>query len=142
MIWIVISVIPLIKGFNAKNKQQIVYADVSSVAKPVFIHVPKAENGLGIIENKRFDSEGDEPEPKGFKKNPILFDQAELNDFIRDLNLSKDKAEFLGSQLKEKKDMATFFSDEDALIYCNDVNKLMKVFGHKHIVSEWRFFID
>ena len=40
----------LIKGFNAKNKQQIVYADVTSVAQPVFIHVPKAENTLGVTE--------------------------------------------------------------------------------------------
>ena len=52
----------LIKGFNAKNKQQIVYADVPSVAKSVFIHEPKAENSLGVIGNKRLNSEGDEPD--------------------------------------------------------------------------------
>ena len=91
----------LIKGFNAKNKQRIVYADVPSVTKPVFIHVSKVENSLGVIENKRLNSEGDKPEPKRSKKNPILFDQAELNDLIRDLNLSKDKVELLGSRLKE-----------------------------------------
>ena len=28
----------LIKGFNANNKQQIVYADVPSMAKPFYIH--------------------------------------------------------------------------------------------------------
>ena len=70
---------------------QIVYADVPSVAKPVFIHEPKAKNSLGVLENKRLNSEGDEPEAKRWKKNPILFDQAELNDLIRILNLSKDK---------------------------------------------------
>ena len=70
----------LIKGFNAKNKQQIVYADVPSVPKPVFIHVPKAENSLNVIQNEEFNSEGDETEPKRSKKNPILFDQTELND--------------------------------------------------------------
>ena len=63
----------------------------------------------------------------------------------------------LGSRLKEKnllnenvrisyrnpeKDLAKFFSDEDGLIYCNDVNKFMKAVGHKHIASEWRLFID
>ena len=77
----------LIKGFNTKNKQQIVYADVPSLAKPLFIHVPEAENSLGVIENKRLNSDGDEPEPKRSKKNRILFDQAELNDLIRDLKL-------------------------------------------------------
>ena len=41
-----------------------------------------------------------------------------------------------------EKDLTKFFSDEDGLIYCNDVNKLMKAVGHKHIASEWRLFID
>ena len=147
----------LIKCFNAKNKQQIVYADVPSVVKPVFIRVPKADNSLGVIENKRLNSERNEPEPKLPKQNPILFDQAELNDLIRDINLSKNKCGFLGSPLKEKnllnenarisyrnreKDLAKFFSNEDCLIYCNDVNKLMKAVGHKHIASELRLFID
>ena len=87
----------LIKGFNAENMQQIVYDEVPPVAKPVFIQVPKAENILCVIENKRLNSEGDEPEPKLSKKNPILFAKAGVNHLIRDLNLSKDKAELLGS---------------------------------------------
>ena len=112
---------------------------------------------MGVLKNKLLNSKRDEPEPKRSKKNPILFDQSELNDLIRDRNLSKDKAEILGSRLKEKnlfnenmrisyhnreKDLAKFFSDEDGLIYCNDVNKLMKAVGHKYIASEWRLFID
>ena len=72
------------------------------MATPLFIHVPKAENNLGVIENKRLNSEGDDPAPKRSKKNPILFVQVELNDLIRNLNLSKNKAELLGSRLKEK----------------------------------------
>ena len=95
--------------------------------------------------------------PKHSKKNPILFDQAEFSDLIRDLNLLKDKAELLGSRLKKKnllnenvrisyrnreKDLVKVFSDEDGLIYCNDVQKLMKAVAHKHIVSKWRLFVD
>ena len=35
------------------------------------------------------------------------------------------------------KDLAKLFTDEDAgLIYCNDVNELMKAVGYKHIASE------
>ena len=60
----------LIKGFHAKNKQQIVYADFPSMAKSVFIHMPKAENSLGVFENKQLNSEGDEQESKRSKKNP------------------------------------------------------------------------
>ena len=62
----------LITDFNTKNKQQIIHAGVPSVAKPSFIHVPKAENSWGLIENKRLNFEGDEPEPKRSKTNPIL----------------------------------------------------------------------
>ena len=77
----------LIKSFNVKNKQQIVYAAVPFVAKLVFIHVPKAEKSLDVIKNKRLNSEEDESELKRSKENPIVFDQAELNDLKRDLNL-------------------------------------------------------
>ena len=106
---------------------------------------------MGVIENKRLYSKGDEPEPKRSKKNLILFDQTQLNDLIRDLNLSKYKAEFVGSRSKKKnqlnenvrisyhnreKDLRKFFSDEEGLIFCNDVNKLMKAVGHKYIASE------
>ena len=38
--------------------------------------------------------------------------------------------------------LAFFFSGEDGLIYSNNVKKLMKAVGHKHIASEWRLFID
>ena len=65
---------------------------------PVLIHVPKAENSLGVIENKLLNSEGDKLETKRSKKNLILFYQAKLNDLLRDLNLSKDKAKLLGSR--------------------------------------------
>ena len=119
--------------------------------------MPKAQNSLGAIEKMRLDSEGHEPEPNHSMKNPILFDQAELNDLIRDLNLSKDKSELSGSRLKEKnilnknvrisyrnreEDLAKSFSAEGGLIYCNDVTKLMKAIGHKHVASEWCLCID
>ena len=41
-----------------------------------------------------------------------------------------------------EKDLFKFLSDEDGLIYCKDVNKLMKVVGRKHIANEWRLCID
>ena len=67
----------------------------------LYLCLKQLENSLGVIENKQLNSEGDEPEPKLSKKNPILFDQAELIDLVRDLNLSKDKAELLKSRLKK-----------------------------------------
>ena len=79
-----------------------------------------AENSLCVIENKRLHSERDEPARKRSKKNSILFDQAELNDLIRDLNQSKGKAELLGSRLKEKnllnENASNFFTTKRVLL--------------------------
>ena len=46
------------------------------------------------------------------------------------------------SYRNREKDLAKFISNEDGLIYCNNVNKLMKTDGHNYIASEWRLFID
>ena len=79
---------------------------------------------------------------------PQLFDRKGLNDLIKDLNLHKNKAEILGSRLKERnllekdvkislyrnrmKDLTTYFSSQDTLIYCNDVDRLMRAIGYEH----------
>ena len=46
------------------------------------------------------------------------------------------------SYSNREKDLDKSFSNEDGLIYCNDVNKLMTAVGHKHIASHWPLFID
>ena len=79
---------------------------------------------------------------------PQLFDPNGLNGLIRDLNLSENEAEILGSRLKErnliekdvkitlyrsrKKDLTTYFSSQDTLIYYNDVDGLKRAIGHEH----------
>ena len=63
------------------------------------------------------------------------FNQPELNDLIRDLNLSKESSELLASRLKEKnlldsetkvtfyrnreKNMIPFFSENNKLVFCS-----------------------
>ena len=89
---------------------------------------------------------------------PQLFDQKGLNYLIRDLNLFHNETEILGSKLKERhlleknvkislyrnreKDLITYFSSQNAFIYCNDVDGLMRAIGHKHKPENWRLFID
>ena len=79
---------------------------------------------------------------------PQLFDQKGLNDLIRDLNLSKNGAEILGSRFQERnllkkdvkislywnreKDLTTYFSSQDTLIYCCNEDGLMRAIGHQH----------
>lgn len=71
-----------------------------------------------------------------------FFDQNELNDLIRDLNLSKEFPEFLSSRLKEgnvlrartkitfyrrrEKDLLPFFTEGNNVIFCNDIGGLLK----------------
>ena len=90
---------------------------------------------------------------------PRPFNQEELNDLIRDLGLPKDGAEFLASRLKERnllskgtrvslyrnrdESFRKYFTEEDDLVYCNDVHGLMNKLKEDIYEShEWRLFID
>lgn len=73
------------------------------------------------------------------------FSQGELNDLIRDLNLSKKSAELLASRLKEKQclqpevnitsyrtreeTILPYITEENSLVYCNDVSGLLHLMG-------------
>lgn len=87
------------------------------------------------------------------------FNQDELSDLIRDLGLSKENGELLASRLKEKKCLAKgtkvsfyrdrdlpfrkYFSEENNLVYCNDVEGLVNEFESiSYKAEEWRLFMD
>ncbi len=89
---------------------------------------------------------------------PKMFTQDELNDLVRDLALSKEKAELLASRLKQKQlldknvlichyhsqnfQLATFFKVDGPLCYCHDITGLFTNLSQIHIASEWCLFID
>lgn len=89
---------------------------------------------------------------------PKLFTQTELNDLVKDLGLTKEKAELLGPTLKEKNFSAAgtnthvyrrreqtfsqFFKQEGDLVYCSDITDLMNESGIEYKKEEWRLFID
>jgi len=78
---------------------------------------------------------------------PRLLTQEDLNDFVRDLNLSKKQAELLCSRLKgwnllrqdtkvcfyrgRHEEFKDFFSQEDGVVFCNDVSSVMEVLGYE-----------
>ena len=88
---------------------------------------------------------------------PNLLTQGDLND-IRDLNLSKEQAELLGSRLKgwyllcqdtkvcfyggRHEEFKDFFSLEDGVMFCNDVCSVMEVLGHEYNPDQWCLFTD
>jgi hypothetical protein len=89
---------------------------------------------------------------------PKLMSQADLDDLVRDLNLSKESAELLGSRLKERNFLASgttfawyrhreqqfvnFFATKDKLVYCSNIEGLMSELGASYEASDWRLFID
>ena len=99
-----------LKGINRKNKHHVQYRDVPSAIKPVShgpdIPVPepnvtmdsssdsKSSNMTNTAECGAYRPEGDDQ--------PVSLTQVELNDPIRDLNLSKKSAQLLGSLVFEK----------------------------------------
>ena len=86
------------------------------------------------------------------------FHQAELNNLVRDLYLPKASTFTLGSRLKAKRMLSTdttfawfkhrkieyiyFFAKEYCLVYCVDVQGLIKKLGTVYNSNDWRLFID
>lgn len=96
-------------------------------------------------------------------KRPQTYNQAELNDLVRDLGLAKEASELLASSLKKKNLLAKgtkitfyrtrneefqqYFSEksfsEGKLVYCNNIEGLMNELKPKAYKGhEWRLFID
>ena len=127
------------------------------------------KNGLATLsdEVEEDSDEGSTPAPKnlsdseyGPKKSskPVLFSQERLNDLIRDLALSKQKAELLASRLQENNllhadfvvthcrkrnmDLSTVFKVDGPLCYCHNIKSLFEKLGEDHIANEWRLFLD
>jgi len=89
---------------------------------------------------------------------PSLFDQAEINDLIRDLNLPKQSSELLASRLQVKhllhpgtnvtfyrnreQEIFQFFTSTVGLVYFHDLKSLLEAMGlTQYKDEEWRLFI-
>ena len=161
-------------SFELKNKQKIVYPNLDSGIRPVPHHaslpvpVPRID-GLDSIGEE--ESGGDNARASGGEQDHAdddytpsaekaweTFTQAELNDLIRELFLSKEKVELLGSSLKQKHllatcvkvcqykkdnhDLAAFFIVDGPLCYCHNVSEVFEILSQPHVASDWRLFID
>jgi hypothetical protein len=98
-------------------------------------------------------------EPHQYDRPIDKFTQSELNDLIRELQLTKEKSELLGSRLREKnmfasgvtfswyrnreKEFRKYYAQEDQLVFCTDIRNLLHQMGEKEYdPSNWRLFID
>jgi hypothetical protein len=80
-------------------------------------------------------------EPLQYDRPIDKFTQSELNDLIRELQLTKEKSELLGSRLREKnmlasgfkfswywnreKEFRKYYAQEDQLVFCMDIRNLL-----------------
>jgi hypothetical protein len=97
-------------------------------------------------------------EPHQYDRPIDKFTQSELNDLIRELQLTKEKSELLGSRLREKnmssgvkfswyrnleKEFRKYYAQEDQLVFCTDIRNLLHQLGEtEYDPSIWRLFID
>jgi hypothetical protein len=106
-----------VKEYNSKSKKVILYPNILSALSPVVngpeVPVPQPTEMLEdeISEDASTNSSDSGGDDKEFQchtehQRPQLLTQSELNDVIRDLGLPKEKAELLGSRLREKNRLA------------------------------------
>lgn len=155
-----------VSGYNSKNKNLISYPNLQSALRPVphdeHIPVPDPPETLQSLSMTSSDSECEVPDAKSdceFESiKPRLFEQNELDDLVRDLRLTKEKAELLGSRLKEKhllapgtsyrgyrtreRKFAPYFEQEGNFVFCSNIPGLVEAFGIEYNKQDWRLFID
>lgn len=158
-----------ISGYCRKNKSKIVYPDCESAIKPVVhgteypVPIPPLPDALNEDSDEE-DNDGDNEtmevthDPNSDIKKPYLIGQAELDDLVRDLSLSKEKSELLGSRLKEwnllqkgttvahfrnrHMKLAAYYAVDHDVCFCHDVTGLMTALDNQYVAEEWRLFID
>jgi len=165
---------PVSGGITAKKKHTIVYPNIPSAIRPVphsdALPVPEPPKQFSIDSDDEVgdgatsgsqpstSNEDDQYVCEGASSLPHILNENELNDLVRDLELSKAKAELLASRLRQwnllKEDvlvtsfrtrhehLVRYFTKQNDLIFCSDVDGLMNALGFQHDQQQWRLFID
>jgi hypothetical protein len=157
-----------ISGYSKKNKSAILYPNCESALKPVphdavnLVPKPptniKDESDDSDDERSEMEQQSDAYEPEDDEKKPHMINQGELNDLVRDLGLTKKKAELLGSRLQQwnllesktkishfrdrHTELAKFYDKKDNICFCADIQGLIEELDNEYIPEEWRLFID
>lgn len=162
----------IIKGFSFKTRKSVAYPNIESVSKPMPhdpvkcpVPIPPDTYSLDVNDSSQSDSSANSMSAGDTDSDYVpesdvvhLVTNAELSDLIRDLALTKGQAELLGSRMKQwnllapnttichfrfrHKELMQYFTSDNDVCYCNDINGLMAHLGHEHKVNEWRLFID
>ena len=165
-----------VAGITTKSKHSVTYPNLPSALQPiphsdtlpvpVFTKFPTIDSEddtdpENATEDPDFDATTcNTPSPTTKRKNTVrLFDQEQLNDLVRDLDLSKQNSELLASRLQERgmldtatnasyyrsreKEFVSYFKEDDSFFYCHDVVGILRALGlPEYHPEEWRMFID
>ena len=123
--------------------------------------ISKPPSDLPVISDESAECSEDsstEFDPCVSERRPHFITQEDLNDLVRDLNLSEDKSELLASRLqqwnlltpgtkvafyqKRSKDLPSLFSADGQLCYCNNIPGLFESIGANYDPNDWRLFVD
>lgn len=159
-------------GHHTKTLKNIQYPNVNSAIRPVAhsdeIPVPVFKGFKSNIEVEDTDQNqpqiSNEDNDDDFDDQYQPFNQLELNDLVRDLSLSKEQSELLGSRLLEKhllesgtkvsfyrnreKVLLQYFAEHldsngGKLVFCRDIAGLLVTMGvPTYDANDWRLFID
>lgn len=163
---------PLQHGMSRKKKWSVEYPNIPSAIRPVphgdDLPIPQPPENYQLQDDEAEDNEEETVEtqmpldpnykPQLVSVEPHKLTQSELSDLIRDLDLPKDKAELLGSRLKQwnllkpdvkvtlyrnrQKELMPYFQQKNNLVACCNINDLMRSLNMEHNPDEWRLFID
>jgi hypothetical protein len=140
-----------VTGYNKKNKKGIKYPNLLSAIRPVphgpDLPVPSPPDNLSDESESSFlqSATGEMYfEPHQYDKSIDKFTESELNDLIRELQLTKEKSKLLGSRLRQKnmlasgvkfswyrnreKEFRKYYTQEDKLVFCTDIRNLLHQF--------------
>ena len=154
-----------IQGYSQKTKKNIAYPNLPSAIRPVLhsseLPIPKPPSDLAVISDESAECSTDlstDFDPCVSERRPHFITQEDLNDLVRDLNLSKDKSELLASRLlqwnlltlgtkvtfyrQRSKDLSNLFSGDYELCYCNNIPGLFESIGINYDPNDWRLFVD
>ena len=160
-----------IRGFSRKNKSKISYPVCKPAIKPIshspdlpVPHHPTEKEDSFSVDACESTSTENEEEPIELdlsfqhESAPLFINQERLNDLLRDLYLSKKKAEIFGSRLQQwnllepgttissfrirNQNLAGYYASAENICYCKDIGGLMSELGCEHNPAVWRLFID
>ena len=128
-----------LKGMNRNKRRSLVYPDVKSAKKPRLFKDGEARPQPDCSSSDSSPKDQIDSANCSFADSnaPKLFTQQQLNDLVRNLDLSKQKAAVLGQTLYDlnllgpdciftyfrdrHQDYAKYFEEEDSVTFCKDI---------------------